>query len=621
MRIPEQKIEEILNSSDIVDSIGQNVQLRKRGKNYIGLCPFHKEKTPSFTVSPDKQIYYCFGCHEGGNVFKFLMSYKKISYVEAIQELADELGIVIHYDQHQQNGEVSETELLYDLNETAARFYSDNLLKNASGDRAKKYFDSRKINLQTLRSFGLGYAQNSRDALSNHIMDKKIDINRAIEIGLLGTSEKGRLYDRFSNRLIFPIFSPNGRVIAFAGRVFEQTEGTAKYLNSPESKIYYKGRVLYGLFHSKEEIRKLDYALIVEGYMDLISLHQNGIKNVVAVSGTALTDEQVQLLSRYTKNVVLLFDADQAGVNASMRSVEILLKQDMNIKIASLPKGEDPDSYVQKFGKDEFINEMNHAVNFLEFQFSIYESQGKLADVVSSTKTIRELIKPIALINDELKRSMLIKSLAAKFNLREKLIESETNKIISGSQKDRQQRHSSNEVIPPKLLLDERIAKREKEIKPLIRFEKELIQFMLEGNVKIIEYIFQQVEVDEFILDEHLKLAEIIFNAFNNGENINVNVLLSKIDDEILQRYCLEISVEKYRISDKWEALNVSEKQKSTLKHIKDVIKGLKIFHLDQKIKENFKLLQDCTEELKIQLMKENNELSSHRKMIEREYS
>ncbi len=437
MRIPESKIEEIRSSASIVDIISNHVQLRKRGKNYIGLCPFHSEKTPSFTVSEEKQIFHCFGCHTGGNVFKFLMEYEKISFIESVQELAEKLGIALEFDEEAGAEKQSEQELLYEINTAVARYFSDNLLKEEKGEIARKYFENRKIKVQTIRSFGLGYALPGRDDLVNYLTDKKINIERSLNLGLISSYEDGRLYDKFSGRIIFPIFSPNGRVVGFAGRVLDSEQKAAKYLNSPESLIYIKGRTLYGLSLAKDEIRKLDMAIVVEGYMDLISLYQNGIKNVVAVSGTAFTDEQVQLLSRYTKNVVLLFDSDTAGIKASMRSIEILLKKDMDIKIASVPEGEDPDSYVTKYGKEKFDEIIHRAQNFLEYQSAQYESRGMFNDPVKMAEAIRELVKPVALINDELKRVLLIKTIAKKFNLREKLLEEELTKALREQNKNK----------------------------------------------------------------------------------------------------------------------------------------------------------------------------------------
>ena len=449
MRIPENKIEEIRSAADIVDVISEFVQLRKRGKNFIGLCPFHSEKTPSFTVSEDKQIFHCFGCHMGGNIYKFLMEYEKISFIEAVQEVAARVGINLEYEEDT-TGKESEQEILYEINVQAARYFSDNLLNSPEGEVARKYFVERKIKPQTMRAFGLGYALNGWEYFVEYAKTQKIDLERAIQLGLIGQQNDGRLFDKFSDRIIFPIFSANGRVIAFAGRILENREGSAKYLNSPESLIYVKGRILYGLSFAKDEIRKLDKAILVEGYMDLISLYQNGIKNVVAVSGTALTEDQVQLLSRYTKNVVLLFDADAAGIKASMRSIELLLKRDIEVKIVTLPSGEDPDSYINKYGKVEFDELIRKAQNFLEYQTAYFESQGYFEDHNKTAEAIRELVKLLALIDDELKRNLLLKSVAKKFNLREKLLETELDKTLKRQVKDESSRQAVKDGRPNK---------------------------------------------------------------------------------------------------------------------------------------------------------------------------
>jgi DNA primase len=528
MRISEAKIEEIRSAANIVDIVSGYVQLRKRGKNFVGLCPFHSEKTPSFTVSEEKQIFHCFGCHTGGNIFKFLMEYEKISFVEAVQELAEELGIQLEFDQGISEEKQTEQEILYDINTEAARYFSNNLLNSPDGEKAHNYFQNRKIKLPTMRAFGLGYAATGRDNLIRFLQGKKIDNDKALQLGLIGKSSDGRLYDKFFSRIIFPIFSPNGRVVAFAGRILEPRENAAKYLNSPESLIYIKGRTLYGLSHAKDEIRRLDKAILVEGYMDLISLYQNGIKNVVAVSGTALTEEQVQLLSRYTKNVVLLFDADTAGIKAAMRSIELLLKRDIEIKIASLPVGEDPDSYVNNFGKDNFEELIKTAKNFLEYQSEYYESLGMFEEPVKAAEAIRDLVKPLALINDELKASLLIKNIAKKFNLREKLLESELDKVKSGLnrqtavEKERGQKKviekekivlTSNEKIPPEL----------------VNLEKELIKLLLEGDNGIIEFIMRHIKPDEFRIAVHRKLAELTHQALLNNEDTKAGLIIDRL--------------------------------------------------------------------------------------------
>ncbi|MDZ7763154.1 MAG: DNA primase [Melioribacteraceae bacterium] len=308
MRIPETKIEEIRNAADIVDIISAHVQLKKRGKNFFGICPFHQEKTPSFAVNDEKQIYHCFGCGAGGNAFKFLMEYKSISFVEAVQEIAEHLGIKIEMESGLSAEAQSELEAYYETNLAAAKYFSENLIKNISGEYAKRLSEKgRKISEKTMRVFGLGFALPGWDNFIKYAKENNIDLQNAMILGLVDKKDNGEYYDKFRNRIIYPIFSTNGRIIAFGGRILDDSEKAAKYLNSPESKVYSKKRSLYGLYHAKDEIRQLDKAILVEGYMDVIALFQGGVKNVVASSGTSLTDEQVQLLSRFTKNVVLLF--------------------------------------------------------------------------------------------------------------------------------------------------------------------------------------------------------------------------------------------------------------------------------------------------------------------------
>lgn len=434
MIVPEEKIEEIRSSASIVDVISEYVPLKKRGRNYIGNCPFHKEKTPSFTVSPDKQIYYCFGCHAGGNVFKFLMEYENISFIESLQLLAKKQGIVLETSgQGQSKEKQSELEEYYDINTAAARYFSSNLLENRQSEAAREYLHKRGIKPATQRAFGLGYALPGWDGFVNYAKSAGVDHEKARVLGLVEKKENGGYYDKFRGRVIFPIFSANGRVIAFGGRIMENAANTAKYLNSPESAVYFKRKTLYGLFHSKDEIRRLDRALLVEGYLDLISLYQAGVKNVVATCGTALTEEQAQILSRYTKNIVVFYDSDNAGIKASLRSIEIFLKQDFDVRIAELPSGEDPDSYVQKNGKAAIEEAVSRSLNFLEYQTAQFEKQGMLSDPVQMTSAIRKLVETASFVNDELKRTVLLKSISKKYGLREKLLEEELEKYKQSS--------------------------------------------------------------------------------------------------------------------------------------------------------------------------------------------
>ncbi|HKJ80907.1 MAG TPA: DNA primase [Ignavibacteriaceae bacterium] len=620
MRIPENKIEEIRSAASIVDVISEFVQLRKRGKNYIGLCPFHSEKTPSFTVSEEKQIYHCFGCHAGGNVFKFLMEFEKISFVESVQELAEKSGITLEYNDEGLEERQTEQELLFDINHSVGRYFSDNLLHNDEGEIARNYFDKRKIKLQTQRSFGLGYSLPGKDNLVDFLTKDKIDIDKALSLGLIGSNESGRLYDKFSGRIIFPIFSPNGRVVAFAGRVLDTAQKTAKYLNSPESLIYTKGRTLYGLSLAKDEIRKLDKAIIVEGYMDLISLFQNGIKNVVAVSGTALTDEQVQLLSRYTKNVVLLFDADTAGIKASMRSIEILLRKNMDVKIASVPEGEDPDSYVNKFGKESFDGIIQKAQNFLEYQSTYYENQGMFEDPAKTAEAIRELVKPVALISDELKRTLLLKNISKKFNLREMLLEEELRKILKDLNKN-QERERERKAQTRRNKEDLTVFSEGKVVEiseSNLRNERAIIELLFNGGENIIKHIFQHLTIDDFEVEMHKSLAKIVYDSLNSDKEIYAGALLDRIKNENESNYLIELISDKFSVSRRWEEFSDStEDGKLSMKYVSDVVRKKRIEILNKLMAENFEKLQTAKdEEEKLQLMRNEKELNNERKSL-----
>lgn len=613
MRISEQKIDEIRNAADAVDIISGYVQLRKRGKNFIGLCPFHQEKTPSFTVSGEKQIFHCFGCGAGGNVFKFLMDFKNISFVEAVEEIADHLGIKIQYDQTQVNDQQNELEALYEINVLAARFFSDNLLKSSSGEEAREYLKNRRIKQQTQRAFGIGYAPHGWDNFLSHAKENQIDLSKAKELGLIDTNEKGEYYDKFRERVMFPIFSPNGRVIAFGGRVLGKQDNTAKYLNSPESQLYSKRKSLYGLFHSKDEIRKLDKAILVEGYMDLVSLFQAGIKNVVASSGTSLTDEQVQLLSRFTKNIIILFDADPAGQKASLRSIEILLKQNFEVKVLSLPKGEDPDSYINNYGKENFDEIISSAKNFLEYQTAQFEEQGMFEDPAKATDAIRELVNTLALVNDELKRNMLLKTISKKFNLREKLIESELNNALQQRSKNTagQFKPVQKEINVAGTLPNVSVIKNENP------YEKELIRLLYSGNEEIVEYILEKIGIENFANTNYKTLAEVAARGYDEHK-ISPSYLIDKIDDEELRSFIFKLTLTDETISKKWDDLSYNGKiEKDTFTHAKETVRSFLVHEIEKQIKTNNAIIAESKDErLFVELFKRNQELHEEKKAL-----
>ncbi len=614
MRIPETTIEEIRSSANIVDLISGYVQLRKRGKNFIGLCPFHQEKTPSFTVSEEKQIFHCFGCHAGGNIFKFLMEYKSISFVEAVQEVAESVGITINVEEESYSSDNSELEELYEINVIAAKYFSNNLISKEAINIASEYLEQRNIKLKYQKIFGLGYAPPGWDNFVKYATEQKLDLEKVKMLGLIDSKDNGQYYDKFRNRIIFPIFSPNGRVIAFGGRVFQGEDNVAKYLNSPESTIYVKRKSLYGLFHSKDEIRKQNKAILVEGYMDVIALYQHGIKNVIASSGTSLTEEQVRLLSRYTKNIVVIFDADTAGKKAALRSIEILLKQDFEVTVLSLPEGEDPDSYVNKFGEKQFIETVHTAKNFLEYQTEQYKESGMFENPSTEAEAIRELVKSASFVNDELKRSLLLKSISRKFNLREKLLENELNKFIAQNNKYAQRKPAKYNGKPKQPAEKNNEAIFEKKYRPI---EKDFIKLLFEGNEEIIGLIFDTILPEDFTNKTLGSLAKIVYDSYMAG-NFSTAAMVEKIEDENVKDYIISLSLNEYQISTNWHERSTTGKiEKDLLTQTKDLIKKYQLLKIDEQIIENNSKIENLGEDpAVIELMKLNDELRKEKIVI-----
>ncbi|MFH1305049.1 MAG: DNA primase [Candidatus Omnitrophota bacterium] len=365
--IPQEVIDSILDRLDIVEIISGYIQIKKSGRNFKACCPFHNEKTPSFVVSPDKQIYHCFGCAAGGNVISFVMKYENMEFPEAVKLLAAGAGVSL--PETGRNSSRSSTGHLYEINQTAADFYHD-ILMSEEGRGALEYLKARGLDDKTLKTFMVGYAPQGWENFKTFCVKKKIPLEFARKAGLTIPSEKGKGdYDRFRNRIIFPIFSERGRVLGFGGRVLDNS--LPKYINSPETPIYSKSNVLYGLNFSRQAIRDEKYVIITEGYLDVISSFKHGSTNVVATSGTALTASQVVILKKYADTAVMVFDADQAGEAASLRGLDILLQNGMKVKIATLPEGEDPDSFVRKNGRKKFEKIIDDAKGLFDYKLDL----------------------------------------------------------------------------------------------------------------------------------------------------------------------------------------------------------------------------------------------------------
>ena len=416
--IPEEIIERVKAEANIVDVVSDYVRLRRSGKNWTGLCPFHDDKKPSFAVEPVKGIYRCFSCGKGGNVYTFLMEINGWTFPESVRNLAEGLGIEIPEDA-KETEKYSENERLASAVRDAAEFYY-RTLRSKAGVAAQAYFKTRGFTDETIKAFGLGYAPDEWEALMNHLTAKGYTAPELERAGLLIKREgRSGWYDRFRGRTMFPIFTATGRIAGFGARRMSEDPDQPKYINSPETAIYQKSRLLYGLFQAKDSIRKGGLALFVEGYADVISLHQAGVTTAIATSGTAMAREHAELIARYCSRVVLIFDSDKAGQSATERGIDVLLRQGLDVSVLRLPDGEDPDTFIRKYGAKEFDRRVLESVSFLEFRARALKDAGDFDSPNRATEAIRSIVTTISLIPDQLKRELYLQKLAADYHLPE----------------------------------------------------------------------------------------------------------------------------------------------------------------------------------------------------------
>lgn len=422
--IPRETVAAILDATRIEDVIGDFVTLKKRGANYTACCPFHNEKTPSFSVSASKGIYKCFGCGKAGNAVTFVMEHENMSYVEALRYLADKyhIEVVEKEETAEEIAAKQHGESLLLVSEFAGKFFQESLKSGDGRAIGYSYFKSRGLEDATIEKYGLGWAPVSRNALTDAARKAGYKEEYLIETGLSIKYEDGRLKDRFHDRVMFPIHSVSGRVIAFGGRTLKTDKSVAKYINSPETEIYVKNKSLYGIYFAKNEISRMDRCILVEGYLDVLSMHQLGIRNVVASSGTSLTTGQIALIKKFTSNVTIIYDGDSAGIHAALRGIDMVLKDGMNVKIVLLPDGDDPDSYSRKHTLDEvqgFIAENEQ--DFIEFKTDMLLGEAS-GDPLKRAQVINEIADTIAVIPDAIIRASYIKACAGKFGMEESLL-------------------------------------------------------------------------------------------------------------------------------------------------------------------------------------------------------
>lgn len=431
-------IDKIMDAANIVDVVSEFVSLRKAGVNYKGLCPFHNEKTPSFVVSPAKGYCHCFSCGKGGNAVGFIMEHEQMTYPEALRWLAKKYHIEIHERElsAEEKREESERESMFIVNEWAMKYFQDNLMNTRDGQAiGMQYFRSRGFCDDTIHKFQLGYALPQRDALANAALAKGFKEKFLIETGLCYCKENGQLLDRYYGRVIFPVHTITGRVVAFGGRILTNDKNVAKYVNSPESQIYHKSNELYGIYQAKQAITRNDRCYLVEGYIDVTSMHQSGVENVVASSGTSLTTGQIRLIHRFTSNITVLYDGDSAGIHASIRGIDMLLAEGMNVKVLLLPDGDDPDSFARKHTAQEFRDYIeSHQTDFIEFKTNLLLKG--VTDPIKRSQAISSIIKSVSVIQDQITRATYMSECSHRLGINEATLVSTVNKFIQGEMEE-----------------------------------------------------------------------------------------------------------------------------------------------------------------------------------------
>jgi DNA primase len=561
LKISEELVTRIKDANDIVDVISESVKLRRAGKNYIGLCPFHNEKSPSFSVSSEKQIFKCFGCGEAGNAISFVMKNKNLSFYDAVKYLGDRVNIQVVLDDKSEKVE-NQKDIIFKINTDTARFFFNNL----NNDKfAKNYLKQRKITDATIRHFGLGFAQNSWHSLMNFLKSKGYTELDMIKAGVVVKNNNGKVFDRFRNRIIYPVFNYSGKVIGFGGRVMDDSK--PKYLNSPETIVFQKGINLYGLNFAIKHNNNNRKFIIVEGYMDCISLHQAGIENVVASLGTALTQEQAKLLKRYCDKIIMCYDADFAGQNATNRGIDILRDVGLEVNVLNIPMGKDPDEYIKLNGKESFMKLCEEAKPFLEYRID----KAKNNININNNNDVMEYIKNVvAILKDAnpVEKDIYGSKVASELNIRQEAIHEmlgNTENVKNTKKVNNYEDFRSKLYIEPAYLKSERI----------------LLKMMF-GSEAVRNLILNNLSEDDIILNSHKKIFLLILEAINQNNKDIQNYVCNKCDDAELIKEWVKI-----------DNLNLIDSNIENEKLIEDYINELKKYKIEkakneikQKIKE-----------------------------------
>ncbi len=550
-------IEEVLSRNDIVTVVSEYVKLERKGSNYWGLCPFHGEKTPSFSVTPSKQIFYCFGCHKGGNAIHFVSNIENISYYDAIRTLAERVGMQL--PEGNNDAEVQKAmrkKKIIEANTDAARFFRENLFKTPV---AMNYFTNRGLTEQTIKKFGLGYALPDWDAMYRHLKEKGYADDVLLESGLCIKTQKGTLIDKFRDRVMFPVFDVMGKVIAFTGRLLSKEAKEQKYVNTPETIAYHKGRQLYAMNFAKKLQGK--QIILVEGNMDVISLHQAGITNVVASMGTALTDNQCRLLKKHCEEVVVSYDADGAGQKATMRGLDILSKVGCRVKVISVPDGKDPDDYVRMNGPDQFMALVRNAMSLVEYKAFYYTKQLDVGTLEGKVMFLDKLSQVLAEVDNMVEREMYLKRFAKQYEVSEEAL---AHEVAKKTKQDNGQQTRAN-YIQMQAAKQEQDLALSAEMEKIRELERTLLALICVDN-HLYARVRQKLSPEWFAVEETKLLAGKIFPMLEEGTEVQTEMLLEFVPEEVRSTYA-KILMERCVFEDNGKAAGDIAAKRDELKN------------------------------------------------------
>ena len=676
--IAPETIQRIMEATRIEEVIGEFVSMKKRGTNYVACCPFHDEKTPSFSVSPTKNLYKCFGCGESGNAVGFLMKHEHYTYPEALKWLAKKYHIEVEEEEMSQEQKERQTERdgLFHVSEFAQNYFAQLLYEDEMGKAiGLSYFHGRGLTDKVIKDFGLGYSLDVWDNFTKHARSSGYSDNVLQKTGLTIFKDDGKCYDRFKGRVMFPIYSVSGRVLGFSGRILSKEKQAAKYVNSPDSEIYNKSHILYGLYQAKNSIAKQDKVYLVEGNIDVISMYQSGVENTVASCGTSLTVEQVRLMRRYTKNVTVLYDGDKAGIKAAFRAVNMLFEEGLHVRVVLFPDGDDPDSYAQKYGStklQEYLKE--NETNFILFKTKVLADEVK-GDPIRKAEVLGDIVRTIALVPDLLERTEYVKQCASLLQMPETTLQSELAKVLNRKLYEKTENHkpdpndkdlketgdgegrTGNDAAGPEeteaqksqdtansvetrnhadtvvpFVINPDKAQEDKIVSLLLNYGDMLIPIEEKdesGEKRVVNYTVAQMIVGDILGDSlsfQDELCQTIFNEYaqsvSNGETHVDTQIFVNHENKAVRELATTLMMENYQVSDKWmedKHIYVPKPEDRIRDDVEESLMTFKLKKLDKRINDidiQFPYAKDDDEKLmlisqKMQLMKIKQQLGT----------